>query len=132
VSKAEEYAEKLAEHEREKAKKAEVFKPSDVLADSRTKRTVYVPEIDRVVEYVPLSLKDLEEINKAKSDHERAIRTLWKMLSKADPEWTLEKVEALPLEVAVAIIRRVSPPLTQIQTPLEGGYAQTQQPSYTA
>jgi len=132
VSKVEEYAEKLEKHEREKARKAELFTPNDVLADSRTKRTVYVPEIDRVVEYVPLSLKDLEEINKAKSDHERAIRTLWKMLSKANSEWTLERVEALPLEVAVAIIRRVSPPLTQIQTPLESGYEQTHQPSYTA
>ena len=132
MSKVEEYAERLDEHEKERAKKAEVFKPGDVLADSRTKRTVYVPEIDRVVEYVPLSLKDLEEINKAKSDHERAIRTLWKMLSKANSEWTLEKVEALPLEVAVAIIRRVSPPLTQIQTPLEGGSERTRQPSYTA
>ncbi|MGB9774866.1 MAG: hypothetical protein ACPL4I_12785 [Bacteroidota bacterium] len=132
MSKVEEYASRLERHEKDKARKAEVFTPSDILADSATKRTVYVPEIDRIVEYVPLSLKDLEEINRAKTDQERAARTLWKMLSKANSEWTLERVEALPLEVAVAIIRRITPPLTPTQTQLEGGYDQTRQPSYTA
>jgi hypothetical protein len=109
---------------------AELFNPNDILADANTVRRVYVPEINRFVEYCPLSLKDLEDVNRAKTDQERATRTLWKMLSKANSEWTLEKVESLPLEVAAAIIKRLTPPLTL--QPSESGYEQTQQPNYTA
>jgi hypothetical protein len=129
---SEKYEEKLREKEAEKGVKAELFSPSDILADANTVRRVYIPEIDRTVEYCPLSLKDLEEVKKAKSDQERATRTLWKMLNKANSEWTLERVESLPVNVAAAIIRHVTPPLTQTPQPSESGPAQTQQPSYTA
>ena len=129
---SEKYEEKLRQKEAEKGVKASLFSPSDILADANAIRRVYIPEIDRTVEYCPLSLKDLEEVNKAKSDQERATRTLWKMLNKANSEWTLERVESLPVNVAAAIIRRITPPLTQTMQSSESGSAQTQQPSYTA
>lgn len=129
---SEKYEEKLRQKEAEKGVKASLFGPSDILADANAVRRVYIPEIDRTVEYCPLSLKDLEEVNKAKSDQERATRTLWKMLNKANSEWTLERVESLPVNVAAAIIRHVTPPLTQTTQPLESGSARTQQPNYTA
>jgi len=131
-SKIEEYKRRLEEHEAKEAKKAALFSPSDVLADSTTVRRVYVPEIDRVVEYCPLSLKDLEDVDKAKTTQERSRLVLWKMLHKANKEWTLEKVEQIPMDVAAAIIKHLTPPLTQSLKLSASGLEQTQQPSYTA
>ncbi|RLI53822.1 MAG: hypothetical protein DRP09_14770 [Candidatus Thorarchaeota archaeon] len=112
--KIEKFRRKLKEFEEKKREQAKIFKIDEVLADSNKTYEVYVPEIDAVVKYKKLTIGDLEDI-KGKTDEEIAIRLLWKMLNKADPEITLEKVKQLPIEVATAILQKISAPLFQMQ-----------------
>jgi len=63
-----------------------------------------------------LTIGDLEEIAKGKSDEEKAIRMLWRMLAKADSQITLEKVKQLPLEAAIAILTRIAETVPLVQT----------------
>ena len=70
---------------------------------------VYVPELNCIVRYKPLTIEDLPEIMKAKDDQERAAIMLYKLLSKADENVTLEKVKRLPVDVATAILSRIVP-----------------------
>jgi len=126
--KAEEYKQKLEKHRAVKAEKAKLFNPNDVLVDSSRVKRVYVEAIDRTVEYGPLTLADMEDITQAKTDQERAITMLWKMLAKADPDWTLEKVKQLPLTVATAILAEIAGPLTVPLTPKPSKTGSTQTP----
>jgi len=113
LGKVEEYKQKLEEFEKQREKERRLFTPDDILASSDEVKRVYIPEIDREIEYCPLSLDDLAYINKAKSDEERGIRILHRMLSKANPEWTLEKVKKIPLGVATAILQRILTPFPE-------------------
>ena len=108
--KIEKFRRKLKEFEEKKREQAKIFKIDEVLASSNKTYEVYVPEINAVVKYKKLTIGDLADI-KGETDEEVAIRLLWKMLNKADPEITLEKVKQLPIEVATAILQKISAPL---------------------
>ena len=127
--KVEEYKRKLEQHKAKRQKQAKLFSPEDILADSSKIQRAYIAEIDRTVEYGPLTLADMNDIMKAETDQERAIVMLWKMLEKANPKWTLEKVRQLPLDVATAILAKISGPLTS--KILKSGSKRTPQLSYT-
>jgi hypothetical protein len=107
MGKVEEYKQKLKEYEQKRAEEAKAFNIDKVLADANKIYEVLVPELDCHVNYGPITMGDLVEINKAKTNEERAIRVLWLMLKKADPEVTLEKVQQLPLQTATAILKQI-------------------------
>ena len=115
MSKIEKYKRKLEENEAKKREKAKLFSIDEILADSAKIYEAYVPELNAIVKYGKITIGDLEEIAKGKTDEEKAIRILWKMLQKADRDITLEKVKQLPLEVAAAILTRIAGPLFQTQ-----------------
>ena len=124
---------KLAEYERAKAEKARLFSIDEILADSKKIREVYIEELNAKVRYGVLSIADLAEINKAETAEEKAVLMLYKMLAKADEKVTLEKVRALPLDVATVILTRISQsPLLRIPKQLRNGLKQTVKPSYSA
>ena len=110
MGKVEEYKQKLEEFEKQREEERRLFTPDDILASSDEVKRIYIPEINREITYCPLSLDDLAFINEADTDEERGIRILYRMLSKANPEWTLEKVRKIPIGVATAILQRILPP----------------------
>lgn len=95
------------EVEKKKREAARVFNIDDVIRGSDTIREVYVEELNCVVRYKPLTFADLPEIAKATNEQERGILILYKLLSKADPNVTLEKVKMLPVNIGNAILRRI-------------------------
>ena len=113
MSKVEEYKHKLEAYEQKKEQIAKTFNIDEVLEGNKI-LTVKVPELNCIVKYKRLTMKDLAEINKAKTDEERATLILWKMLSKADKNITLEKVQQLPIETATAILNAITRPLVSI------------------
>ena len=112
--KVEEYKRKLEKYEKQKEEEAKAFSIDEVLADSARIYRVYVPELKCEVAYGPITMGDLAEINRAKTDEERATLILWKMLSKADENVTLEKVQQLPIETATPILNAITRPLVSI------------------
>lgn len=113
MSKVEEYKHKLEAYEQKKEQIVKTFNIDEVLEGNKI-LTVKVPELDRIVKYKRLTMNDLAEINKAESDEERATLILWKMLSKADKNVTLEKVQQLPIETATAILNAITRPLASM------------------
>jgi len=119
--KLEEYKAKLEKFEENRQKQAKLFNIDEVLANSGKIQEKYVPELDCIIRYGRLTLGDMPEIAKGQTDEERALRILWRMLSKADTNITLEKVERLPMETATAILRAIVGPLPQTGTRLNAG-----------
>ena len=129
----EEYKKKLEEQRQRKAEEARLFNIEEVLADSSKIREVYVEEIEAKVRYGPLTIGDLSDVLKGETDQERAILMLWKMLSKADEKITLEKVKALPIDVATAILTKITAgPLQPTLKKLQSGLKATPTRSYSA
>lgn len=107
----EKYREKLeeieAKQEEERRKNAKLFNIDDILADSEKVKEVYIPGYEIKVRYKELAISDSTEIRAAKDNDERTYLILYKMLNKADPSVTLEKVQKLPLLLASAIIAKI-------------------------
>jgi len=124
----------LEEHKARQAAQAQKFDITKVLESAGEIKTKYVKAIDRTVRYGVLTLKDSIEVMKPTDPQQRAIVILWKMLQKADSKITLEQVEALPLDVATAILTEVGSDFLRLQTPrqLKTGLKQTDKPNYTA
>jgi len=128
MGKVEEYKKKLEKFEEQRAKEAKAFSIDEVLNVGL--KEVYVPEIDAVVRYGSLTIADMEALREAKTDEERAAIILWRMLSKADENVTLEKVKALPIEVATSILNRITMgPLPSTSKRLKGGSERTRKPN---
>lgn len=114
----EEYKRKLELYEQKKAEDAKIISIDDIL--NAGIKQVYIPELGGYIRYGPLTIGDLEDLGKAKSDDERATLILYKMLRKADDSITLEKVKQLPVNIATRILNEISGFL-QSQTDLSGG-----------
>lgn len=112
--KIEKFRRKLKEFEEKRREQAKIFKIDEVLADSNKTYEVYVPEINAVVKYKKLTIGDLADIKGDLTNEEIAIRLLWKMLNKANPEITLEQVKQLPIEIALAIFQKIAAPLLSV------------------
>jgi hypothetical protein len=124
----------LEEHKAKQAAEAEKFDITKVLESAGEIKEKYVAAIKRTVRYGALTLKDSLEIMKPEDPQQRAIVILWKMLQKADSAITLEQVEALPLDVATAILTEIGRDFLQLQTatPLKSGLDRTARRSYAA
>jgi len=130
--KVEKYKARLEQYEKEKEKIAKVFDIDKVLEDAAKIKEAYVEELDMKVRYGPLTVGDLGDVMKAKTDEEKAVVMLYKMLAKADSKVTLEKVKALPIEVATAILGKISAAPFQTLKRLQDGSKRTDTPNYTA
>jgi len=124
----------LEEHKARQQATAEKFDIIKVLESAGEIKEKYVKAIDRTVRYGVLTLKDSIAVMKPVDPQQRAIVILWKMLQKADAKITLEQVEALPLDVATAILTEVGSDFLRLQTPrpLKTGLKQTDRRSYAA
>jgi len=118
--KVEEYKKKLEAYEKKQLETAKTFDIDEALQGNKI-LYAFVPELDCQVRYKRLTMKDLADINKAKTDEERATLMLYKMLSKADKNVTLEKVQELPIETATAILNAITRPLVQTVRRSKGG-----------
>ncbi|MEM1551331.1 MAG: hypothetical protein QXH03_01510 [Candidatus Bathyarchaeia archaeon] len=105
------YEEKLARYEAEKEAKAKLFSIKELVEDSRKIRSVHVEGLGEV-QYGVLTLADMFEVAKAKSNEERSAVILWLMLSKADKSLTLEDVKALPMDVAAKLLSALAKDMT--------------------
>jgi len=132
TGKVEKYKAKLEQYEKEKEKIAKIFDIDKVLEDAAQIKEAYVEELDMKVRYGPLTIDDLGDVMKVKTDEEKAVVMLYKMLSKADSKVTLEKVKALPIDVATAILSKISMAPFQTLKRLQDGSKQTATPNYTA
>ena len=124
----------LEEHKARQQATAEKFDIAKVLESAGEIKEKYVAAIDRTVRYGVLTLKDSAEIMKPTDPQERAIYILWKMLEKADSKITLEQVEALPLDVATAILTEIGKDFLQFRTAtaLKTGLNETAKRNYAA
>jgi len=124
----------LEEHKARQQATAERFDISKVLESAGEIKEKYVAAIDRTVRYGVLTLKDSIAVMKPADPQQRAILILWKMLEKADSKITLEQVEALPLDVATAILTEIGKDFLRLQTAtaLKAGLNKTATRSYAA
>ncbi|RLC74258.1 MAG: hypothetical protein DRI61_16980 [Chloroflexi bacterium] len=109
MGKVEEFKRKLEKYEEQQKRVAKLFDVKEVLQKSGGIREKYVPKLDMVVRYGPLTIDDLPEIRKGATDEEKALRALWIALRKADPTVTLEDLRKLPLEVLTPLLDLISP-----------------------
>ena len=120
----------LEELERKEREQAKLFRIDEVLADASKIREEYIPELGYRVQYGLITLEDLEEIDRQKTVRDKTYCILAKMLQKADPNVTIEKIKKLPFEQATLIINRLIPHfLPQIQKLSKLGSNETGQPN---
>ena len=118
----------LEELERKEREQAKLFRIDEVLADASKIREEYIPELGYRVQYGLITLEDLEEISRQKTVRDKTYCILAKMLQKADPNVTIEKVKKLPFEQATLILNRLAPHfLPQFQMLSKLGLNETQQ-----
>jgi len=91
----------------EEKKKLAVATLDEIIAKFAQTLTVEIPELGFAIRYRKLTVKDYAEINKIKDDNERMFEMLYRMLHKADPSVTMEKVKELPIEVAALILKKI-------------------------
>ena len=77
------------------------FNINDVLRQAKDLRSVFVDGLGEI-RYVLLTQADISEIAKKYADdaHERNLQALFRSMSAADPEITVEKLRALPFDVS--------------------------------
>ena len=77
------------------------FNINEVLRQAKDLRSVFVEGLGEV-RYVLLTQADISEIAKKYADdaHERNLQALFRSMSAADPEVTVEKLRALPYDVS--------------------------------
>lgn len=77
------------------------FSINDVLRQAKDLRSVFVESLGEV-RYVLLTEADISEIAKKNPDdaRERNLQALFRSMSAADPEVTLDKLRALPYDVS--------------------------------
>jgi len=127
--KVEKFKQQLEKYEEEKKRIAKLFNVRELIAEAGEIREKYVPEINAVVRYGMLTMGDLAELEKAKTDMEKGTRVLWLMLRKADPELKLEDVAKLPVEVAAAVLTAIAGPLLQTGKASSAGLKPAPKPS---
>lgn len=88
-------------------KNGKIVTVDDLLKTAEVKEAE-IPELGIVIRYAPLTLGDLKDLRKAVEDEEATTIILYRMLSKADPSVTLDKVKQLPLDVASIILNKIS------------------------
>ena len=100
----------LEEHEKRKEKIRKQFNIDDFIRDAEEVREV---EVDYggetlIIKYKSLRNKDNFELAKIEDDQKRSVKTLYIMLSRADPNVTEEKVENLNPILTQRILAEIS------------------------
>jgi hypothetical protein len=104
----EEYKKALEEYEKKQQKKAKLFNPKALVAKAREIQTIEDPE-HGTIKYGILTMQDLLEINSTcKTNEERSVQILYRMLKKAYPDFTLEEVRDMPMEDAAYLLSLLS------------------------
>jgi hypothetical protein len=134
---ADEFEQKLAEHEEteaaEKAQVAKIYNPREACRRSSEIRIVQDELLGEVrfgvlsiVEFTDLRLSDL------KDENARTRKIIHAMLKKADPELTIEQVEAIPFDeftILNGILGQALPGFLRLaKQALNSGSARTQTP----
>lgn len=109
MSKVEEYKRKLEEHEKKAEEEAKLFNIDEFLIDTDKVLEKYVEGVG-IIRYKRLTFIEATEIfEKYANDRKRlAIAFVASMLSKADPNVTVEKFEKIPLNIASKIINALA------------------------
>lgn len=96
---AEEFERKIAEHEVAEAQVARRYNPREACRRS-TEILVVNDETLGEVRFGVLSIREFADLklSEIKDENERIHRVVHAMLKKADPEITLEEVEAIPFD----------------------------------
>lgn len=109
MGKVEEYKEKFQEFEKKAEEEAKLFDIDELLKDADTVLEKYVEGIG-VIRYKRLSFIEASELIKSYGeDREKfALATVARMLSKADPRVTVDKLGRLPTSVVVKIMNALA------------------------
>jgi len=97
----------MEEEERRRAEAAKMFNIDEFIIDAEKTRETYVPAINRWVRWKKLTLADEAEIREIEDLEERGQERLYRLLSKADPRITREKIKRMPSDAAYAILMRL-------------------------
>jgi hypothetical protein len=92
--------------EKEEAADREIAKKYDPVAIIKKGTELHriVDKQEGEILYYPIQLEDLDDIGRAKTEHERTQILLFKLLGRAYPELTLEAVKKMPLMKAAYIL----------------------------
>ena len=110
--KVEEYKRKLEEHERKVEERLSAIRIDDLLSSSTQIKTALVDGIGEI-RYGRLTVEDILAINSIKDPTERSIEAITRMLRKADPAVTAEKIKALPADIFAKIVSALAKEITQ-------------------
>ena len=112
MSKVEEYKRKLEEYEKKIEEEAKLFNIDEFLADSEALKEKYVEGLG-IIKYKRLNFGEMASLSEKYGNDrvEFSCQVVAKMLSKADPNVTVEKFKMLPPDVAVKIINALIPEL---------------------
>ena len=110
--KVEEFKRKLEEHERKVEERLSAIRIDDLLASSMQIKTALVDGIGEI-RYGRLTVEDILAINSIKDPTERSIEAITRMLRKADPAVTAEKIKALPADIFAKIVSALAKEITQ-------------------
>ena len=110
--KVEEYKRKLEEHERKVEERLSAIRIDDLLASSMQIKTAVVEGLGEI-RYGRLTVEDVIAVNSINDPTERSIEAITRMLRKADPEVTAEKIKALPADIFAKIVSALAKEITQ-------------------
>lgn len=102
--------------EKEKKGEKKFFDVQEFLMDGERVHEAYVPEIDRVVRFKKLTIKETYELSQITERDKRAEKMLYIMLHKADPSITEEQISNLPGDVATVILNSLTEHFLQPKT----------------
>ena len=108
----EKYKRKLESHERRIEEWLSAISIDDLLSNSTQIKEVSVEGIG-LIRYGRLTVEDVIAVNSIKDEVERSIEVITRMLRKADPEVTKEKIKALSADVFAKIIKALAKEITR-------------------
>ena len=108
----EEFKRKLEEHERRVEERLSAICIDDLLSSSTQIKTVPVEGLG-AIKYGRLTVEDILAINNIKDQTERSIEAVTRMLRKADPDITAEKIKMLPADIFAKIVSALAKEITQ-------------------
>lgn len=103
---------RIAREQEETEKTIHLFDPSELTRSSKVLREVYVPSLDRTVQFGAWTLNDNKELVKCTDPTEKGYIILWVMLRKAYPDLTLETIREWDTVEVQEILNAISSFLT--------------------
>jgi hypothetical protein len=128
--KVNEYMRTMEEYDKAKTQNAKLFDPKKLVENTRRPRNIVDPELG-IITIRPLTLGDLQEINKCETNEEKNIMALFRMLHKTYPDVTIDDVREFGLEEVIRLLKLIAGPqgFLQIQKQSQPGSRPTETPS---